>query len=161
MKTKTSFGRCLGLLIHKHGITQTQLSQRSDVDQSTISKIVAKNRRVDDDVAKALCSCWPDRADNIQLLIAGLGDVIRRWGFDPDADVAVTPLNAVAPAVPTQSELDIAVLRDHLSDETVADLIHDLAVILRRADAARAYPEAFPDRSGYGSSTAAELKPFA
>lgn len=134
MKTKTSFGRCLGLLLTKYGETQSDLARRSSVAQPTISNIVSKNKTVDDAIMKSLCSAWPNRSDNIQLLIAGLSDVIRRWGFDPDADVEVKPLQGVAHSMPTQAETDLAEIRAHLSDDVVSDLIHDLAKILRRAD---------------------------
>lgn len=159
MKTKTSFGRLLGILLKRNAITQTQLAERTGIAQATISNIIGKNKLVADSVMRSLCSCWPSRADNIQLLIAGLSDVIRRWGFDPDADVEVRPLDAVAAPTPTQGDLDLDTLRAHLDDEAVSELVHGLANLLRRHDD-KVYPLA-RDRSGHGAGTAAELKPFA
>lgn len=148
-------------MLKKDGITQMQLAERTGVAQTTISNIVTKNKLVADSVMRALCSCWPCRADNIRLLIAGLSDVIRRWGFEPDEDVEIRPLSAVAHATPTQADIDLDILRDHISDEAVCDLLHDLATILRRADAAARYPEA-GDRGGFGGGHAADtLKPYA
>lgn len=134
MNTKTSFGRCLNLLLKKYRMRQTDLAVKASISQATISRIMTCNQAVDDQVAKSLCSAWPNRSDNIQLLIAGLSDVIRRWGFDPDSDVEVKPLQGVAHSMPTQAETDLAEIRAHLSDDVVSDLIHDLAKILRRAD---------------------------
>ena len=157
MKTKTSFGRCLGLIVKKHNLTQVELASRTNITQATISRIIALNKTVDDPTMKSLCSAWPSRADNIQLLIAGLSDVIRRWGFDPDADVEILPLDAVAARTPTQAETDLDVLREHMADDTVSELVHDLAVILRRADSAhKTYPA-----GSLPFSSSAELKPFA
>lgn len=158
MKTKTSFGRCLSMIMKRNSVNQVQLSERTNVDQSTISKIISKNRKVDDEVAKSLCNCWEIRSDNIQLLIAGLCDVIRRWGFEPDEDVEVKALDTVASVTPTQADLDLEQLRSHMADDNVAGLVHDLATILRRADAARATYAETADRSGFGSSDAAEQK---
>lgn len=144
----------------KHGCRQVQIAEKANVTQATVSRIISTNQALDDNVAKALCSCWPSRADNIQMLIAGLCDVIRRWGFDPDADVEITPNDAVAKTISTQADIDLESIRTHMADDVVADLVHDLAVILRRADHCRTYKE-HPDRSALGSGSAAEPKPTA
>lgn len=158
MKTKTSFGKCLGLLIIKHKLRQSQLAEQAKVTQATISRIISNNQAVDDSVARALCSCWPDRSDNIQLLIAGLSDVIRRWGFNPEADIEIHARDTVAAVTPTQAETDLSVIRSNMHDDVVSDLIHDLAVILRRS---ASYAARKPAPYGHVAETSPDRKPRA
>lgn len=119
-------------MLGKHKWTQSRLAEHTGINQATISYLISRDKRADDRIGNILTHCWPEQQDNIAVLIEGIRDMIKRWGHDPESSVDMSV--AGRPVPKTASERDIDVILRHLKDDGVADLLHDLAVILGRAD---------------------------
>lgn len=134
MSKHTYFGTALHRLLIERGMTQSELSRRSGIAQSTISRVISYNKLAADDVIRALCSCWPDRSDNLRLLMAGLRDMISNWGYDPEAsiDLSVCGLDADKTSVDPEMEE----LRGLMADRHAAVILRELGAILKRGNGA-------------------------
>lgn len=107
------------------GLTLTDIAQATGIAQSSLSRLIAENRRPDVDTLRALCVKSPcDEAGKLDLLLAHLRDEVDRAGR-LQTDVRISRGER-----PTD---DLAILADELQDEyargssELRDLLHGLA----------------------------------
>jgi transcriptional regulator with XRE-family HTH domain len=127
---RSNFGRAIYYHLTAKDLNQVDLAKLTGLSQASISRVISRERRPDVPSLRALCNCWPDRESNLRVLIEHLRDEVRRAGHDGETDVEFRPRGRPASAV----QADIAVVASHAEhDAVVAELVHDLATLLRRA----------------------------
>lgn len=156
---RTYIGRAIATEMELSDTRQAQIAEACNLSQASISAIISSPVRVAPESLRAITHCWPTPEANVRVLIAHLRDEIHRAGHDPENALDIKMRNGRPEKTAAARDLDV--LRDHISDADVAALIHDLAVLIKRADkhdrahaAARA-SYADPDK-GAGASLAAE-----
>jgi transcriptional regulator with XRE-family HTH domain len=127
---RTYLGNSLLYHLGKHEWTQAALAERAAVTQSSLSRLISARQRPETSTLRALCTCWPDPGSNLRVLIEHLRDEMVRGGHRGEGELEFRPHAPGAAAL----ERDLALVCETASlDDDVAALLHDLAVLLRRA----------------------------
>jgi transcriptional regulator with XRE-family HTH domain len=135
---RTYIGRSIAIELRESNLTQMEFAHRSGLSQPTLQQIISTAVRISPQSLTAVTHNWPHVSTSARVLIAHLRDEIFRAGWDPENTLEIQPKNG--PNVRTQAEKNLEILRAHISDENLAELIARLANLIKRADEAKKYP---------------------
>ena len=132
--------RVLDIELKREKITQAEFADRCQITQPSTWRILRGHIRLAVDTLQRITHCWEDEEVNLRMLVAHLRDEITRAGYDPEQTLDIR-LSDGSPAI-SQRDQDIEDIRERLGNPDVAELVHNFAELLRRADKAKNIPPA-------------------
>ena len=137
MKTKTHTSRALQATMYACKMTQADIAERAQLNQTTISNIIIGRRaRPDVPTLRALCAphVWVgDRCAALSILLGHLHDEVERAGY-PDGTIKMRADGQPGPAINTADMIRTIGEHNPTLGAHLAAIVHSLYDVIRAED---------------------------